>query len=103
MRRIAPTLQRSFWSLYGRQVLDKQNSTWKTTQVGRIVTILQTRLNASGNRVLDAGCGTGEYTLALAQAGFHVTGIDFAPGMLASTREKMLPELAESVSVQQKE
>jgi ubiquinone/menaquinone biosynthesis C-methylase UbiE len=29
-----------------------------------------------------------------------VTGIDFAPGMLASTREKIPPELAESISVQ---
>lgn len=101
MRRIAPTLQRHFWSLYGRQILDQQKASWKISQVGRVVENLKTRLSASDSRVLDAGCGTGEYTLALAQAGFHVTGIDFAPGMLASTREKMLPELAESVSVQQ--
>lgn len=59
MRRIAPTLQRHFWSLYGRQILDQQKASWKTSQVGRVVENLKTRLSASDSRVLDAGCGTG--------------------------------------------
>ncbi len=32
---------------------------------------------------LDLGCGTGVQTLALAQLGFKVTGVDFSPRMLA--------------------
>lgn len=38
--------------------------------------------------MLDVGCGTGNYALALAEAGFDVVGIDFAPGMLKKARAK---------------
>ncbi|HEV8439207.1 MAG TPA: class I SAM-dependent methyltransferase [Methylomirabilota bacterium] len=37
---------------------------------------------------LDAGCGTGFLAFELAARGHHVTGIDFAPAMLAEARRK---------------
>src|SRR6266850_1685106 len=37
---------------------------------------------------LDAGCGTGFLTFELAARGHRVTGIDFAPAMLAEARRK---------------
>jgi ubiquinone/menaquinone biosynthesis C-methylase UbiE len=37
---------------------------------------------------LDAGCGTGFLSLELAARGHRVTGIDFAPAMLAEARRK---------------
>src|ERR1700732_163676 len=37
---------------------------------------------------LDAGCGTGSLSLELAGRGNRVTGIDFAPAMLAEARKK---------------
>jgi ubiquinone/menaquinone biosynthesis C-methylase UbiE len=37
---------------------------------------------------LDVGCGTGFLALGLAARGHRVTGIDFAPAMLANAREK---------------
>ena len=37
---------------------------------------------------LDAGCGTGFLTFELAARGHHVTGVDFAPAMLAQARRK---------------
>jgi ubiquinone/menaquinone biosynthesis C-methylase UbiE len=37
---------------------------------------------------LDAGCGTGFLSFELAARGHHVTGIDFAPAMLAEARRK---------------
>ncbi len=39
-------------------------------------------------RVLDAGCGTGENALALAERGCRVVGVDFVPAALAAAREK---------------
>src|SRR5271154_6055870 len=37
---------------------------------------------------LDAGCGTGFLSLELAARGHRVTGVDFAPAMLAEARKK---------------
>src|SRR3954447_27070751 len=37
---------------------------------------------------LDAGCGTGFLALELAARGHRVTGVDFAPSMLAEARRK---------------
>ena len=40
----------------------------------------------SGSRVLDVGCGSGEFLRALAQHGAVATGVDPAPGMVALAR-----------------
>src|ERR1700757_578965 len=37
---------------------------------------------------LDAGCGTGFLSFELAARGHSVTGVDFAPAMLAEARRK---------------
>ncbi len=42
----------------------------------------------AGGPVLELACGTGRIAIPLAQAGFRVTGIDVAEGMLARAREK---------------
>lgn len=42
----------------------------------------------SGLQALDVGCGTGFLSLELAARGHSVTGIDFAPEMLALARDK---------------
>jgi SAM-dependent methyltransferase len=39
-----------------------------------------------GERVLDAGCGTGAYLAALCRAGARAVGLDFSPGMLRVAR-----------------
>jgi SAM-dependent methyltransferase len=44
--------------------------------------------NQYGDPVLELACGTGRITLALASAGFKVTGIDIAEGMLSEARRK---------------
>lgn len=40
-------------------------------------------------QVLDAGCGTGLLSLALARRGFQVTAVDLAPQMVAATRRAL--------------
>src|SRR5437899_1047327 len=41
-----------------------------------------------GGQVVDLGCGTGNYALALAKRGYRVLGLDFAPGALARAEQK---------------
>lgn len=41
---------------------------------------------AAGSALLELACGTGRVAIPLAKAGFHVTGIDLAPTMLAIAR-----------------
>jgi len=42
-----------------------------------------------GSPILELACGTGRITLALAQAGYEVTGIELSPEMLEITQEKL--------------
>ena len=46
------------------------------------------RMHHPARRLLDVGCATGGYSLALAEAGFAVTGVDLAPEMVRLARVK---------------
>jgi ubiquinone/menaquinone biosynthesis C-methylase UbiE len=55
---------------------------------GEFVKELTQRVPAPAS-VLDLGCGTGVLTLALAEQGYHVTGLDISPAMLEQVRPKI--------------
>lgn len=46
------------------------------------------RHNIEPARILDIGCGTGNVTVPLAEMGYHLTGLDMSPEMLAVAEEK---------------
>jgi ubiquinone/menaquinone biosynthesis C-methylase UbiE len=45
--------------------------------------------NHSPGRAIDIGCGTGTNIVALARAGWQVTGVDFAPRAIQLARQKL--------------
>ena len=67
---------------------------WYLTRLGDFVDRVETALAfemfpaGEGLEVLDAGCGTGNFSLKLARRGCQVTGIDLSPAMLEVAREK---------------
>ena len=61
--------------------LTRENMRW------RLAFTLEAVAPAQGKRTLDAGCGSGRYCLALAEAGAaEVVGLDLAPRMLEIAR-----------------
>jgi len=51
-------------------------------------------------RALVPGCGGGYEVVALAQAGFNVTALDYAPAAIALTRERLAQANAQATLVQ---
>lgn len=72
---------------------DKMNSVISFNQHKKWRTDIMNRMNvAKDSRALDVCCGTGDWTVALADAvgpGGKVTGLDFSESMLASGRPKV--------------
>jgi ubiquinone/menaquinone biosynthesis C-methylase UbiE len=101
MNSVGHRLERTFWSLYGRFVWDGPEALGKVSRVRQIVGLVEARRTADGERVLDAGCGTGNYSLGLARAGFDVVGLDYAKGMIARARSKVPDGMTHAVSFQQ--
>ena len=68
---------------------------WYDDKKGAFVEEVESRLALDmlqvqpGMRVLDVGCGTGKFSLRLAQAGCQVTGVDVSEEMLDIARKKI--------------
>lgn len=46
------------------------------------------KYGSKGNKVMDLACGTGQLSIQLSQAGYHVTGVDLSEDMLAVAQAK---------------
>lgn len=76
----------------------QEYDSWYTRDIGNLVNkiekeivydLLQAR---QGLKVLDIGCGTGQYSAELARLGCQVVGIDISEEMLNVAREKAVQE-----------
>lgn len=76
----------------------QQYDSWYTIDIGNLVNkiekeivydLLQAR---QGLKVLDIGCGTGQYSVELARLGCQVVGIDISEEMLNEARKKAAQE-----------
>jgi len=76
----------------------KSYDEWYATPIGKRVDEIETRCSfgllepRSGMKVLDAGCGTGNFSLKLSRLGCAVTGVDLSGEMLAIAIEKARAE-----------
>ena len=67
---------------------------WYLTKVGRIVDKLETECVFSllslpeNSKILDVGCGTGNFSIKLAKKNFKIVGIDISKKMLNIARKK---------------
>ena len=79
---------------------ERVRATWTSGDFGRVAKgyergagefIARLQL-ASGERVLDVACGTGNLTLPAARTGAAVTGIDIAPNLVAQAQAKAVKQ-----------
>lgn len=78
-----------FWSVYARSYdnLAKHFCAYQDL-VREVCDHIDEYAAGRSLRVLDAGCGTGNYSLELARRGHTVIGIDYSEGMLDRARRK---------------
>lgn len=78
-----------FWNLHSFTWDEYLHSTSYAEEIQTIGGIIKSKIPGNGIRnALDLGCATGNYALTLAEAGFTVTGIDYAAGMILKARKK---------------
>lgn len=71
-----------------------QYDNWFDTPLGKHVldretdTVMDMVRYPAGARILDVGCGSGNYSILLAERGYRVEGIDISEEMLRIAREK---------------
>ncbi len=75
-------LESAFWNLQSVTWDDKLLLAEYREHVEASVKWFREFSNPGGDRILDIGCGTGNYSLELAKNGFQVEGIDFSSRML---------------------
>ena len=79
---------------------DKMRATWMAGDFGKIAEysakgaehFVDSLGIATGMRVLDVACGTGNLAIPAARKGAQVWGIDIAPNLLAQARERAAAE-----------
>ncbi|MDB5080315.1 MAG: methylase involved in ubiquinone/menaquinone biosynthesis [Chloroflexi bacterium] len=88
MKHSPKVIDKVFWSAYTRYAETQDMTGAEKQRVEQVLSRLFEFGASAPQSVLDAGCNSGAYTLALAMSGFKATGVDFAPGLLSSARRR---------------
>ena len=67
---------------------------WYETEIGRVADQVERELafqffQPLGPKILEIGCGTGQYTTKLAEQGYQITAVDISEKMMAQAQEKI--------------
>lgn len=81
-------LRRSFWNLHSLSWDEYLLATGYRQEIEAVADHIGRLQKNSVRSVLDMGCGTGNFSLALCRRGFSVTGVDSASLMLFKARRK---------------
>ena len=82
-----PHLARQMLSFHLNQETDLASCRFET--IDQVVNWIDSKLNLSGKRVCDLGCGPGLYTQRFSARGANVTGVDFSAHSLEYARLKV--------------
>jgi 2-polyprenyl-3-methyl-5-hydroxy-6-metoxy-1,4-benzoquinol methylase len=73
-----------FWQTFFSVLFTEERFELAEEQVGKILELLQFK----GNSILDLACGPGRHSVALAERGFSVTGVDLSDFLLGKAKER---------------
>ena len=83
--KVAMTIKDQMERIYGELALER--IPWNNETLPGLLAAAVTARVAKAGRVVDLGCGAGNYVLALARMGYDVTGVDIAENAIAVARE----------------
>jgi SAM-dependent methyltransferase len=79
-------------TVFGRDYADAYDALYQDKDYAAECDLLEGVFRSCGRgpvqRVLDLGCGTGRHSVAMAERGYDVVGVDRSPEMLARARER---------------
>lgn len=82
---------RNWWQtafVKGVYPLGQVNKEWRERTKREILFLIKILHAKKGAKILDVCCGTGRHSIALAQMGYHVTGIDISKVYLAEANKR---------------